>query len=1733
MLRLLAILSLFLVSSFAMGQAVISLDVNTKDEDTGKKLGGVKVEVYKNGQLFTTKSSASNGKVPIIDLPVEEGATYQVFLKKPGYVTKMAEIDAHSDYPDELPPVIAFPFQTSLFATADGVDFTFLETSPMIKMYIGDGGYQDWDKDHLEEMKKKIANLKKEINEKKEEEEQKKADFDAYVKAGDNAVKKEDYQKAIEQYDLALDLIDDVEVQTKRNDAQDKLDAQNASAELDAKFNEKMAAGKSAWDADDLEGAIALYKEAKDLKPAESLPQQYITEIQAELDKRKANEENFNNLVAQGDAEVSAENYDVGISKYEEALKIKSDATVQKKLDDAKKAKADKEAADQEAAELEANYNKAIDAADKAFDTEDYETAKTKYNEALGFKPGEAHPTGRLSEIDRILKERADELAAKEKLDADYQKLLDEAKELFDTRDWEAAKSKYQAAHDLKPEENFPLDQINLINKEIANAEASAALDEKYNTLMSEAKSFFDQKQYDEAISKYEEASGIKPEEQEPKDEINKIRTLMADEEKAAQIEADYKKFMDEGKALRGNSDWTAAITSFEKALEVKPGDADAQKEIDEINAIVAEEQEAAAKEAEFNELVKKGDEKLNAKDYTSAKMNYQKALEIKADQAIEDKIKEIDELIAAENSEAELQAKYDAKMSEANSLYTSNDYKAALEKYEEASSIKPDEQEPKDKILELKEKIEDDEKAAAEEEQFNNLVTEADNAYAAKDYDLALAQYKEALTVRSDIGVSTKIGEINALIAEIDQNLEKDELYAKKMEEADAAFDRKDWDVAKEMYNSALEIKPSEQRPKDQIAQIDANIAAEAEAAADKDYQEIIEKADQLFDEDNLDDAIIYYNRAINTRPNDQYPKDQIDKINQIKQDRASADAEIANAEKAYQDLIKKGDEAFNAKNYDLALATFKEALEKRPNDPYPQQKIDEINLRIADQDSANQLEADYKAKIDEADALFNSGEYQASIPFYREAIAIKSSDPYPMNQIGKAEEFMKQQTLTEAEAQYQKIISKAEEKFADKNYTGAISLYERAKTIKPDDPIPQQRIDEINQIINREAEDEKNQADYDEFIRKADNDFEAKKWKEAKVNYQNALGIFDEQYPKDQIKIINQNMRSETSAELEAQYQKIITKADEYFYAENWEKAKNLYQRALSLKSYDQYPKDQIAKIDTILYPKEEVSSGYYLKDYGEPNRNTNVIDVDALLDDGNDEERFNISEDVVDVREEYEDNISNNTLDQIDETYDAKDGITDLQEEQRVEFYNADLERVEYEEDVVEIGDNLADRDRAWSMMNDNDVQHTKTSVTNLENDIAKQRLDDDEPRSEYIADVEAIELNLITYDGIHENAQNVEIYDTREFVEEYLEDNVNTDPNMDIDRKNNEVYVEDLNVSLINKKNKDAWNQEDEILEVKEQTEILTDEQIARNIGADNQRIEGVEDVNDLNVELYSYEKNLSTSQYDETIETKNYTEDLVTEIEHEKIGNDQPRLDTEVEVVELTAELDETTDHNVTDQNNVLFESDAKIDDFEIEMQDNLNEWDKPRKEYEEDVVDMNDEIIETDNEMYNKGINATNNTEDLVHNLEEDQHDFLVLADEKQNDVIENTTKAVDNIIQSNAENLAKNENQMEETEDYLDDLKYDEVGMPKEKGTNKLGDDFPEGVTEEIFTFENEDGQVTSYVIRRIVVVNGWGIVYEKTKKKYGVATYTKNGNGITETQWQDETESAELVRN
>src|SRR5690606_31003430 len=119
-------------------------------------------------------------------------------------------------------------------------------------------------------------------------------------------------------------------------------------------------------------------------------------------------------------------------SKYTEALAVmdekypkdqikKIDQKIDEQKDAAAKAEADKL--------KQEKYNKLITDADNLFSSKDYSDSKSKYQAALDVKSGEAHPTKRIAEIEKILKEIQDKensaLAEKEK-QAKYDKLIKE-----------------------------------------------------------------------------------------------------------------------------------------------------------------------------------------------------------------------------------------------------------------------------------------------------------------------------------------------------------------------------------------------------------------------------------------------------------------------------------------------------------------------------------------------------------------------------------------------------------------------------------------------------------------------------------------------------------------------------------------------------------------------------------------------------------------------------------------------------------------------------------------------------------------------------------------------------------------------------------------------------------------------------------------------------------------------------------------------------------------------------------------------------------------------------------------------------------------------------------------------------------------------------------------------------------------------------------------------------------
>ena len=88
--------------------------------------------------------------------------------------------------------------------------------------------------------------------------------------------------------------------------------------------------------------------------------------------------------------------------------------------------------------------------------------------------------------------------------------------------------------------------------------------------------------------------------------------------------------------------------------------------------------------------------------------------------------------------------------------------------------------------------------------------------------------------------------------------------------------------------------------------------------------------------------------------------------------------------------------------------------------------------------------------------------------------------------------------------------------------------------------------------------------------------------------------------------------------------------------------------------------------------------------------------------------------------------------------------------------------------------------------------------------------------------------------------------------------------------------------------------------------------------------------------------------------------------------------------------------------------------------------------------------------------------------------------------------------------------------NRKHETTKLLDDMASNKIQF-NETIANTLGDEFPEGVSQQSYLIKDKDGYPQKVSTRRIVVTNGRGEVYLRIQTRNAV-TYTKNGQSITE---------------
>ena len=1025
--------------------------------------------------------------------------------------------------------------------------------------------------------------------------------------------------------------------------------------------------------------AKTAYNEALTIKPTETYPKSKITEIDATLAslakadaaekakqeadaKAKATAEKALNdkyaaSIKNGDAMFLAKKYAEAKTAFNEASNIKPTETYPKtkitEIDGilANLAKADAELKAKLEAEKALNdkYTTTIKNADALLLSKKYDEAKTNYADASKIKPTETYPKTKMTEIDGIIsnlsKAEADAKAkaeAERVLNEKYQTAIKSGDDLLASKKYSEAKTSYNSASTLKPAETYPKTKVKEIDATLAaiakadadakakleadakaKADAEKALNDKYAATVKKADDLLTATKYNEAKTAYNEALTIKPTETYPKTKISQIDATLATLAKAdaeAKAKADAEKALNEkyastiknADALLASKKYDEAKTNYADASKLKPTETYPKTKIAEIDGLIAklskEEADAKAKaEAErvlnekYQTAIKTGDDLMTAKKYSDAKTAYNSASTLKPSETYpKTKIKEIDATLAAiAKADADAKAKQEA------------DAKAKA----------------------------DAEKAL--NDKYATTVKKADDLLTATKYNEAKTAYNEALAIKpAETYPKTKISQIDATLATLAKaeadakskaEAEKalNEKYASTIKNADALLASKNYNEAKTNYSDASKIKPTETYPKTKISEIDGILAnlskaeadakakAEAERVLNEKYQTSIKTADGLLSAKKYSEAKNAYNTALTLKPDESYPKGKIKEIDGILVDLAKADAEAkakleadakakAAAEKALNDkyaaTIKDADALLASIKYSEAKNAYNEALKLKPTETYPKTKIAQIdatlaNLAKADADTKAKLEAEAKAKADaekslnekyantikNADALFASKKYSEAKTSYNSALLVKPDESYPKGKIKeidgiledlakadadakeKAEKDAKAKLEADAKAKaaaekekeekYQAAIKIADDNFELKKYSEAKTAYNQASGFKPTETYPKAKIVEIDNILAS--------------IAKAEGDAKNKAAAEAKAKA-------DAEAKAKELALAKQKNQ---------QYDALIEKADNFMFSKNYIEAEKNYREASNLKPTEQYPKSKLAELSNLL--------------------------------------------------------------------------------------------------------------------------------------------------------------------------------------------------------------------------------------------------------------------------------------------------------------------------------------------------------------------------------------------------------------------------------------------------------------------------------------------------------------------------------------------------------------------
>ncbi len=303
-----------------------------------------------------------------------------------------------------------------------------------------------------------------------------------------------------------------------------------------------------------------------------------------------------------------------------------------------------------------------------------------------------------------------------------------------------------------------------------------------------------------------------------------------------------------------------------------------------------------------------------------------------------------------------------------------------------------------------------------------------------------------------------------------------KNKLAADEFKKANDAIKNKNYTEAIISLKNVLEIIPNHTQANMRLKEIEK--LAKSDPALIKEYEKSIKEANDLYREKKYYQARMLYDKAYKLQPENTTARNIVHSIDSI------LSLQYSERKDEFDVYKLKGNQAFKEKKYEEALQYYNQALEIIPEDIYVTKQITIVQKAIADEKAriAKELkekEIRFNQLISETEKLIEKKEYSEAIRLCNEALNLNFNNPKAEELKKKAEnKFQLLLAEQKKEKQFTDTLRFADLAFKQEQFQKALQLYQTALEFKPDDSYVLSQIKIIKNKLKSKEQSELNMA-------------------------------------------------------------------------------------------------------------------------------------------------------------------------------------------------------------------------------------------------------------------------------------------------------------------------------------------------------------------------------------------------------------------------------------------------------------------------------------------------------------------------------------------------------------------------------------------------------------------------------------------------------------------------------